>query len=372
MGKIMGVISCNHRLKKLEGLTNNRPIAALPFGGRYRLLDFALSNMVNSGIRTVGIITPYHYRPILDHIGAGKEWSLDRKTGGLFVLPGVTHGIYPRNNKFALKDIMKNVDFLERDHTEYIVICGCSNIFNLDFRQVVQHHEASRVDITLLYKELTLDTVEDLGEVTLETDGLGHVIEMNKTQGKEGQQVKYFADVFILKRSFLLDIIKGYQNIEYLDILDIIEENFSYVTLGSYPINGYFGNIYSMLSYFQRSMELLQPAVQKELFSGDHRVITRIRDNPPTKYGPGSTVQESLISSGCIIQGNVSGSIIFRGVHVEEGAKITNCILMQKCTIGKESVLENVIIDKYNFIHPHTVIKGEARDPVVINKHKAV
>ena len=146
MGKIMGMIYCNQRLKNLDGLTYNRPIAALPFGGRYRLLDFTLSNLVNSGIRTVGIITPYHYRPILDHIGAGKEWSLDRKTGGLFILPGVTHGIYPRNNKFALKDIMKNVDFLERDHTEYIVICGCSNIFNLDFRQVLRHHEASGVD----------------------------------------------------------------------------------------------------------------------------------------------------------------------------------------------------------------------------------
>ena len=195
---------------------------------------------------------------------------------------------------------------------------------------------------------------------------------MNKARGKEGQQVKYFADTFILKRTFLLDIIKGYQDIEHLDILDIIDENFAYLSLGSYPMNGYFGNIYSTRSYFQRSMELLQPAVQQELFLGDHRVLTRIRDNPPTKYGPRSNVQESLISSGCIIHGNVSGSIIFRGVHVEAGATITNCILMQKCTIGKESVIENVIIDKHNFIHPNTVIKGNAVDPIVINKHKAV
>ncbi|KJS83384.1 MAG: hypothetical protein JM58_12770 [Peptococcaceae bacterium BICA1-8] len=372
MGKIIGIISCNYLMKNPEGLTRDRPLAALPFGGRYRLLDFALSNMVNSGIRTVGMVTPYHYRPILDHIGAGKEWYLDRKTGGLFILPGATHGIYFKNNKFALRDITKNIEFLEKEKAEYVIISGCSNIFNIDYTNVLRNHEETKVDITLLYKELILNADEDPQGVILEIDAYGRVQKLESNQGKEGQGTKYFADVFILKRTFLLDIIKGHQNMENLDLLDILRENISQLKIGTYSIAGYFGRIYSKQTYFQRSMELLQPSVQNELFLGEHRVLTRIKDNPPTKYGPSNVIRDSLVSSGCIIKGCVSGSIIFRGVVVEAEASITNCIVLQKCVIKKGAMLENVIVDKYNIINPGTVIKGQEGDPLVIKKSRMV
>ena len=372
MAKMIGMISCNYRIKDPEGLKQGRPIAAMPFGGRYRLLDSALSSMANSGIRTVGLIAPYNYRPILDHIGAGKEWSLDRKVGGLFILPGTTHGVYPKYSRFTLKDIMKNVEFLEKDQAEYVIMSGCSNIFNIDFRGVLRHHERSEADITLLYKEIILDAEEDSQGVVIETDKQKRVIKLDPTVGKEGERVKCFADVLIMKRVFLLKIITGCQNIEHVDLLDVIAKNITDINVGIYKIAGYLGRIYSKKSYFQRNMELLERSVQTELFMGKQCILTRIRDNPPTKYGSSSMICNSMISSGCVIQGSVSGSIIFRGVRVESDASITNCVVMQRCVIGERVVLENVILDKYALIKPGTVIKGQKGNPVIINKNQAI
>jgi len=372
MSKAIGIIFCNYHLNSLEGLTNDCPVAAVPFGGRNRLLDFALSNMVNSGIKKVGMIIPYHCRPILDHIGAGKDWFVYRKTGGLFILPGATHGFYSENRKFVLKDIIENIEFLERHKAEHVAISGCSNIVNINFTEVLRHHEESQADITLVYKDLTLELEEDPLGVIIETNKNEQLRKLDKAEGKEGQKVKYFTDMFIIKRSFLLDIIKGHKNIEYIDILDVIRENIPHLIVRTYRSSGYFGRIYSLQSYFQRSMELLQPSIQNELFIGEHSVLTRIKDNPPTKYGPYSMIRYSLIASDCNIQGSVSGSIIFHGVKVEAGSSITNSILMEHCVIGRGVVLENVIIDKYATIHPRNVIKGKQGHPLFINKSKVI
>lgn len=373
MGKIIGLISGNYSAKNMEGLIQNRPLAALPFGGRYRLLDFPLSNMVHSGIRTVGIITPSLYRPILDHLGSGKEWSLDRKVGGLFILPGTGVRINSRNNKFGLKCIQKNIDFLERDKAEYIAISDCNSIFKMDYRKVLEQHRQNRSDITLLIKEIVVPQHEDTQSLVLKLNSSGQVQNIKQAKEYTGLQMPLFAGMILMKSSILYDIIAGSQDPEYLDLMDIIEENISFMKVFAYSIPAYFGRIYSKQSYYERSMDLLRPEVRDDLFGEDDcRVLSRARDNPPTKFNKGCMINNSLIASGCEIQGRISGSIIFRGVQVEEGASITNCIIMHRCRISSGAVLENVIIDKYALIHQGTVIKGSEGNAVVINKNKAV
>lgn len=368
MSKVIGIIACNYWTDFLQGKAVDKPFGALPFGGRYRLLDFALSSMVNSGLRTVGIITPYLYRPILDHLGAGKDWYLDRKAGGMFILPVSRHGIYPRYNKFALKDLVKNIEFLERNSADYVIISGCSNIFNLDYTSVLRNHEEKGADLTMIYKELNLEMEEDRHGVMLKVGENNKVVGLEGVHGQVSTKVKYFADVFIMRRKFLLDILKEQEYIEDMDLMDVLEENIQILRILAYPISGYFGRVYSIQSYFQRSMDMLNPSVRDELFMGTYRIHTKIKDNPPTKYGVRSSIRDSLVSSGCTIQGNVTRSILFRGVQVEAEARVSNCIIMQKCVIGKGAVLENVILDKYGQIKPKAVIKGENDFPVILNK----
>jgi glucose-1-phosphate adenylyltransferase len=345
-------------------------MAAIPFGGRYRLLDFALSCMVNSGLRTVGMIMPYLYRPILDHLGAGKEWYLDRKSGGMFVLPGLTHGIYSRNKKFLLKDLKNNIEFLLRDDAELVIISGCSHIFNVDLNPILASHEEYQADITMVYKELTIEP-EDQG-VILKTDLHNKVFGLEGVQEQSLQRVKYFAEIFIIGKKLLLEIIRGHENTEYMDLLDVVEENIKVLHVQAYPITSYFGQIYSIQSYYQRNMDMLKPAVRGELFMKGNKIHTKIKDNPPTKYSPQASIRESLVSSGCLIRGNVSNSIIFRGVEIEPGADVSNSIIMQRCVIGKGASLENVILDKNVQVNPRAVVKGKDNHPVFLNKYTRV
>lgn len=153
MRNVIGILFGNNGSDILQGLAFQRSTAAVPFGGRYRLLDFALSSMVNSGIRTIGLVTPRHYRSILDHLGAGKEWSLDRKSGGLFILPGAIQGLSGRSGRFALKDLQLNIEYLQKDFSENIIISGCNQVLNMNYQEALDLHEAKQADITLIYKE---------------------------------------------------------------------------------------------------------------------------------------------------------------------------------------------------------------------------
>ncbi len=367
MEKMIGIISCNYGLEYPEGIGERRPLAAIPFAGRYQMLDFALSNMVNAGIRTVGIILPSNIRPVLDHLGAGKEWKLGRKEGGLVILQGSDSGIFPRSNGFLLRDLQKNTDYLENNAAEYVVLSNCSNVVNMDCRQAFLQHKKDGADITLIVKELIAEQEDEFGLIAV-TDRSGWVLNFEQAKAKSGQSVQRFANMIIIKRRLLLDIIHGHKNIEYEDFMEILRIHASKLKIKTFSIPGYFGRIDSKQTYFQRSMEMLRPEIQKELFWGSRQILTRVRDRPPTKYGPISSVHDSLVSSGCLIHGTVSQSILFRGAVIEAGAQVINCIIMKNCRISRGAILENVIVTKNAMVHPDTVIKGRPDHVMVLNR----
>lgn len=367
MRKMIGIIAANYQNDSFAQLTKERPVASLPFGGRYRLVDFPLSNMVNSGIFNVGLITPYMYRSLMDHVGVGKEWSLSRKVGGMYILPGSIYGLKSVQSKFLLRDIMRNRAFLDRSLPELIVFCGCSKVFNIDFQEVAEHHVAQNAEITMIYKKSEGGC--QTKELYLELGPDGAVKSGHETpQGEDN----CFMDAFIINKALLLKFISWYEETSYLDLVDIIMENLGHMKVAGYEFAGYMGNADSIRCYMRCNLELLDHQVNKELFQHDRPIMTKIQDSPPAKYWPSSSVKNALISSGCIIRGTVENSIIFRGVTIEENAVVRNSIVMQNTVLHRDTTLENVICDKYAVIRSGVRIFGSDMDPILIGKGQEV
>lgn len=373
MRSVIGIIFGNTRSESLQALTMERPIAAVPIGGKFRLLDFALSSLVNSGIRTVGLITPQHYRSVLDHTGAGKDWYLDRKSGGLFILPGANRGIIRESSEFQIKDIALNIEFLEKDISENVIITNCNQIYNINYRDALKYHESKQADITLLYKEA--DQACELEERKILSLGNGKTVlalEENEDQASHSSLKPYFVDMLIIKRKLLLELIKGYMNLESIDLVDAIRENLDLIKIFAFRINAYIGRIRSTVDYFHRNMDLLNPEICNEVLLSKDQLYSKVRDKPPTFYSSSANVRNSLLSCECSIEGEVEHSIISRGVVIKPGAKIKNSILLQKCIIGENAVLENVILDKFVEVKEGNVLKGNQNNPMVISKNSMI
>lgn len=328
---MLGLIDATTSFGDLKELTIMRSLSAVPFGGRYRLIDFALSNMVNSGIQSVAIFPKYQYRSLMDHLGSGKDWDLNRKKDGLFFFPPPFNS---QNDHLAsvLHYIKYHKDYLYRSTQEYAVVSGSNTICNLDFNDVLNRH---------------IETGADITEVR-----------------KNGEPL----DMYILKKKLLLDILDAHKDDSRYSICDVIENLPQKVTFHSYEYDGYAVTINSIKDYYRYSLELLKPEIMGHLFSPDRPIFTKVKDEPPTRYSKNAIVKNAQIANGCIIEGHVENSIIFRGVKIGKDAVIKNSIIMQKSQIGQGAVLDGVILDKDVTINDHVKMHGNSEAPVVIQK----
>ncbi|MCI9596921.1 MAG: glucose-1-phosphate adenylyltransferase subunit GlgD [Firmicutes bacterium] len=367
MNNALGLITTNYTNQNFGKLAQSRPIATIPFGGRYRLVDFPLSNMVHSGIRSVGITTAHYYRSIIDHLGAGKEWSLNRKNGGLFILPGSNYGMKRFEGKFLLRDFINNRPYLSRATEDLVIVSASNKIFNMDFNELVEHHRQSGAQITLLYKEIPdahmkrgpfLELTQEGNLVSIERESKGHAA--------------WFMDCFAINICDLLSLLDWYETMDYMDMTDIFMENITRMRISSYPFSGYVGTVDSPYDYMQCSLDLLKPEIRNELFNSDKKIFTKVQDAPPTKYLAGCHVSNSFISSGSIIEGTVENSLLFRNIRVEKGAVLKNCVIMQRGRIASGASLENVICDKFVSISENARLSGNRYKPLVIGKGEAL
>ncbi len=351
MDRVIGLIAGNFETKDMGELTEDRTIGSLPYGGNYRLVDFPLSNMVNSGINTIGLITPYKYRSIIDHVGAGKAWDLDRKNGGLFVLPGSVFGVHSENSHFLLRDIRRNVIYLQRSPAPYILVSAANVISHMDYKPLIMEHIRSGADITMVYNTADRD----------EPHRLGVTVENGAVTGFKPNPKKYedvMLDTFVISRDLLMKIIEWYAAIDYLDFFEAIEGDLDKMDVRAYKYEGYARQMFTSRDYFEYSMELLNLDVAKEIFTRENPIATKAAEAAPAKYLDGAKVKNSLISSGSLIEGEVDHSILFRGVKVGKGAKVRNSIIMQSCVVEDGAVVENVILDKSQVVKAGSVIKG--------------
>ena len=361
--KTLGIISANYNPAGFGELTENRPIATVPYGGRYRLIDFALSNMVNSGITTVGLITPYFYRSIMDHVGIGKPWNLAKKTGGLFILPGTVFGQRNSESKFILRDFIRNRMIFDKSKADYVLISACSNVSNIDYQPFIEAHVKSGCPITLMYKDEPGH--KDFKYLKLKRNG--HVAQFRKA-GEDSDHM--FIGCMIFNKQFLLDFMKWYDAIDNMDITDIIEDHLSEFDVNTWKYDGYLGVVSSVPDYVRVNMEMMEPEVNDALFASERLVYTKVQDEPPTIYKDGAKVSNSLVAAGCVIEGTVENSVIFRACRIEKGSSVKNSIVMQHSVISKDAKIENTILDKYVTIEEGVEIKGSKSKPHIIGKNR--
>lgn len=366
---MMGLINLHEDQEAFREITKHRPLGAIPFAGRYRLIDFVLSNFINSGITNVGILSAGNSRALSDHIRSGKEWDLARKRDGLFILPswqtGNVQGAFPND----LADFFTNLDYIKSSRQRFALISGSRAVCNINFETAYSFHLERAADITVLYKEYSDTEIRQLAGATMfETAADGRIIDIEICPVK-ARRNKVSMEMYLLDRQLLADLIdasvsRGGTNF----VRDCIVKNLGNLKIYGCPFNGYLARIDSMQSYFDHSMKLLTPEIWQEIFFANGSIYTKVKDEAPAKYQQDALVRSSLVANGSVIAGKVENSILFRGVKIHKDARVTNSIIMQKGEIGPGAVIENVICDKDVKITAGKKLKGEANHPIVIEK----
>ena len=371
---VFGLIYAGENNMNLRDLVYMRALGALPLGGKYRAIDFALSNMVNTGIRNIGVITQKNYHSLMDHLGSGKEWDLSRKNDGLFVLP--PFDTYQNTGQYrGYVDAIKNVmAYVRRAKQQYCLLTGSYTICNTTYDELIHEHMSSGADITLLYNVLPNLEPEDnmFKDIRLEVDETGRVIDM-EINSHAPKYLKAGMDIYLMRKDLLEYLVeeasaRGKSSL----VRDVLIANLNRLNIRGVEHKGYVGRLHNVASYFQMNMDFLKEDVQKELFYTENPILTKIKDEVPAKYGSSAKVSNSLVANGCIIEGTVENSILFRGVRVEPGSVIKNSIVMQDSEVYQNSYLENVILDKQVHIRTGKRLIGSDGFPVIIRKGAVV
>lgn len=371
----VGLIFSNIHDNSIPELTRMRTIGSVPFGGRYRLIDFALSSMVNSGISKIGVVTHNNYQSLIDHLGNGKDWDLARRAGGIKILPPYISSFEnAASNKYyssRLEALMGTVNFFNRCKEDYVVMSDCDVICNIDLNDVIEQHVKTEADITFVTKLASSSKNETVTVAT--ADENGNLVDFYDSKNIEGEH-RIYINIMVVKRSYLLNVLdvaigRGYSSFQR----DIIQKNIGKENYKVYDYKGCYAHIGSMEGYFDCSMRLLDKNMREQLFGiKNFPVLTKIRNSAPTRYCNGAQVTNSVVAEGCVIEGTVENSIIFRGVHVGKGAVVKNCVLFQDTYVCPNADLNCVIADKNVMIKDKRVLSGCENMPFYIGKNRSV
>lgn len=367
---MMGLIFADNPEAGMGELTSVRTLAAVPFGGRYRIIDFILSNMVNSSIINVGITVPYNYQSLSDHLGTGKPWDIDRKGNGLFVLP--PKEMNDSSERKGGVDMIHGVShYLSKSRQEYVLVADCNTVCNINFKNVLMAHLEKDADITMVYRDVDELNPKDLTtRILIDADADERIqdIHVYPIQQKTNQS---YMHMFLIKKSLLLELVgDAVAHNKHHISKDIILPNLDRLKIYGYKYEGYSRQIDNVKSFFNANLELLDKEIRDELFglSNDMPIYTKVKDTVPTKYAKSAEVSNSFIADGCVIEGTVKNSILFRGVHVGKGATVENCIVMQNSDIMDNCLLENTVFDKEVILRSGKKLMGQDTYPMVIGK----
>ena len=372
-----GLIFANTHDKNIAEMTRLRTMASVPFGGRYRLIDFALSNMVNSDITKVGVITHYNYQSLLDHIGNGKDWDLARRSGGIKILPPyitMFDTTTPGVNRSRMDALKGAINFINRCSEDYIVMSDCDVICNIDLKDVISAHEQSGADLTFVTK------VVDAGSMYVEgtmpvvcVDAQGRVTDFAEEHLTEGK-VTVSTNIMVATRTYLQGVVQEAASHGYTSFFkDVITKSLGSANYRAYAYDGVFAKIGSMKGYFACSMALLDEENRKGVWGVPGRpILTKVRNSAPTKYCGDAKIVNSVVADGCVIEGTVENSILFRGVRVQKGAVVKNAIIMQDGYIMSNTHLECCILDKGVIVREGTKLIAPATYPNVVGKNMII
>jgi glucose-1-phosphate adenylyltransferase len=363
---VLGLVFANVDDANLPDVTGIRSMASVPFGGGYRLVDFTLSNMVNAGITKVGVLTDNNYQSLMDHIGAGKPWDLARKNDGLYLLPPFNAAAASNYNAGEISALGNVLRFLERSNEEYVFMSACSYVANLDLTKIFAFHEAENADITLLSAEGRVPSFTD--QPVIEACEGTRITRVRLGASGEGD-APYLLKAMLIKKALLIQLVrearfKGENSFEK----DILLKHIGRLRICAYRAPGWCAAIDSLESYFRANFDLLIKENFTSLFPAERPVYTKTYEDMPAVYSLNADVRNSLIADGCIIEGEVENSILFRGCRIEKNAVVKNSILMPGCFVGDSAMLSFVIADKGVGVRPRKTLSGADSYPIYIAK----
>ena len=365
---ISAIIFSNSNDEALKELTENRSMSSVPFGCRYRLIDFTLSNLVNAGISNVGVITNENYRSLMDHIGSGIYWDLDRKNGGLNIIPPFMMG----ENKYSglTETCFRAYQFASSLNSEHIIVSESGIIANIDITALINKHIEKNADITFVYRKAECP---DKFKNTLKFDIIDEQIRSTSKAYRLTESGNYSMGLAVFKKSAFIDLINLSKNDKDEDVFaKLISENISNYKMFGFEHRGFVAPMDSKKSFYENNMRLFDENVRNDLFNKERPILTKPQDEAPVLHQADADVRNSIISAGCRIEGRVENSIIFRSVNIGKKAVIKNSVIMMHGEVGDGVVLDRVIADKYVQITGGVKIYGTKDAPVVIGKNKKI
>ena len=367
---VLGLVFGNNHADRIESLTSHRAVASVPFGGKYRLIDFNLSNMTNSGIRNIGIVVNKNFFSLMDHVGSGKSWDLSRKNGGVHLLPPYIQSGRAMGNS-EIEAIYSIERFLSDSSEEYVLLCECGMVANIDYEPMIQQHIDTEADFTVMYVN-NLDSEGRKDALTMKMNSENRIEQFSiAANTKNGDNVAVGA--ILTNKKLLMEIVEDCISNNKLNYMrDVFQPEAKKYRCFGYHFTEYYSLISSQEEYFYANMSLLKKENREALFNTTKPIYTKVRDDMPSRYGLGSSVKNSLIAQGCVIEGEVENSIIAKGVTIGKGAKVSNCIIMQDTKVGNNASLGYVIADKDVVIKEGRILFGYDSFPIYIPSEKVL
>lgn len=356
--RTLGIILAGGNNKRMRELTKKRAIAAMPLGGCYRAIDFALSSMANSHIGKVAVITQYSSRSLNEHLSSSKWWDFGRKQGGLFVFnPTIT----PENRDWyrgTADALAQNINFLKDSHEPYVVIAAGDGVYKVDYNKVLEYHVAKDADITVICKEMPAGTdISRFGVVEL--DGDDRIVNFDE-KPVCSELTTISCGIYVIRRRLLISLLEQCIEMEWYDFVrDILIRQKNNRRIFAYRLDSYWTSISTAEAYFQANMDFLKPEVRDWMFHQEPEIMTKVDDNPPAKYNYGSRVSNALVANGAIINGEVTNSLLSKNVFVGSGCIIRNAVILNDVYIGDNCVIENCVVESRMKLEAGSVYRGE-------------
>lgn len=367
--RAIGIILAGGNNYRMKELSQKRAIAAMPVAGSYRSIDFALSNMSNSHIQKVGVFTQYNARSLNEHLNSSKWWDFGRKQGGLYVFtPTVTaeNSFWYRGTADAM---YQNLSFLKNSHEPYVVIASGDCVYKMDYNKVLEYHIEKKADITIVCKDMSEDAnVERYGIIKMNEESRIEEFEEKPVVAKSNT---ISCGIYVIRRRLLIEMIERCALEDRYDFVkDILIRYKNQKRIFGYKTKEYWRNIASVEDYFATNMDFLKPEIRNYFFRQYPDIYSKVDDLPPAKYNVGVSVKNSLISSGCIINGTVEDSVIFKKSFVGNNCYIKNSIILNDVYIGDNTHIENCIVESRDTIRANSYYKGEDGIKVVVEKNE--
>lgn len=363
--KAIGIVLAGGNNKMMRELTNKRAISAMPIAGSYRAIDFALSNMSNSHIQKVAVITQYNARSLNEHLSSSKWWDFGRKQGGLYVFTPTITAESSNWYRGTADSLYQNIHFLKSSHEPYVVIASGDCVYKLDYNKVLQYHIEKKADVTLVVKKLNnKEDVKRYGVVAMTEEG--RITDIDE-KPLETNLSTVSTGIYVVRRRLLIELLeKAAEEDRYDLVRDILVRYKNIKKIYGYTLDTYWNNINTVDSYYNTNMDFLKKDVRDYFFKQYPDIYSKVEDLPPAKYNYGANVRNSLVSSGCIVNGTVDNSVLFKKIYIGNNAVVKNSIIMSNAYIGDNAYIENCIVESNSTIKANSRYVGESGVKIVV------